>query len=74
MKSFIGSVVLLLGTAAQAEIAPNDPLPTHILTCGGSVIAEIGPRLEGDTDFGSGTSVFFKNGGTQVSYEKIEAS
>src|SRR5262245_53018444 len=71
MKSLIGSVVLLLGTAAQAEIAPNDPLPTHILTCGGSVIVEIGPRLEGDTS--SGTSVFFKNGGTQVSYEKIEA-
>jgi hypothetical protein len=74
LKSLFASVVLLFGTtAAQAEITPNDPLPAHILTCGGSVIAEIGPRLEGDTDFSSGTSVFFKNGGTQVSYERIEA-
>lgn len=72
MKLLIGSGVLLFATAAQAEITPNDPLPTRILTCGGSVIVDIGPRLEGDTDFSSGTSVFFKNGGTQVSYERIE--
>jgi hypothetical protein len=74
MKSFFGSLVLLLGaTAAKAEITPDDPLPTHILTCGGSVIKDIGGRLEGDTDFSSGTSVSFRNGGTQVSYEKIQA-
>jgi hypothetical protein len=74
MKSLLGPLVLLLGaTAAQAEITPDDPLPAHILTCGGSVITEISGRLEGDTDFSSGTSVSFSNGGTQVSYEKIQA-
>jgi hypothetical protein len=74
MKSLLGPLVLLLGaTAAQAEITPDDPLPTRILTCGGSVITDIGGRLEGDTDFSSGTSVSFSNGGTQVSYEKIQA-
>jgi hypothetical protein len=72
MKWFFGSLVLLLSAAmAQAKITPNDPLPARILTCGGSVITNIGPRLEGDTDFSSGTSVFYKNGGAQVSYDKI---
>ena len=47
MKKVLGAAVLLLGAAtAHAEITPNDPLPTHILTCGGSVITNIWPRLE----------------------------
>ncbi|MGH6834606.1 MAG: hypothetical protein ACREC9_03460 [Methylocella sp.] len=74
MKSYFGSLVLLLSaTMAQAGISSNDPLPKRILTCGGSVIIEIGPRLEGDTDFSTGTSISYKNGGGQVSYDKIPA-
>jgi hypothetical protein len=37
------------------------------------VVTGIGPRLEGDTNFSSGASVFFKNGGAQVSYNKLQA-
>jgi hypothetical protein len=74
MKWLFGSLLLLLSAApAAAGISPNDPLPTKLLSCGGSVITDIGGRLEGDTDFSSGTSVAFKNGGTQVSYDKIPA-
>ena len=69
-----GAMVLALAAAtAQAEITSNDPLPTRILACGGSIITEIGPRLEGDANFSSGTSVFYRNGGTQVSYEREPA-
>jgi hypothetical protein len=67
------AVVLLCAATAQADVTPNDRFPTHLLTCGGGVIADIGGRLEGDTDFGSGTSVFYQNGGGQVSYDKIPA-
>ncbi len=75
MHKVLGASVLLLGAAtAQAEVTPNDRLPTHILTCGGGVIREIGGRLEGDTNFSSGTSVFYQNGGGQVSYDKIPAN
>jgi hypothetical protein len=68
----LGAAVLLLCAAtAQADVTPNDRLPTHLLTCGGGVIANVGGRL--DTDFGSGTSVFYQNGRGQVSYDKITA-
>ncbi len=74
MHKVLGAVVLLLGAAAaQADLTPNDPLPAHILTCGGGVTTDIGGRLEGDTNFSSGTSVFYQNGGSQVSYDKILA-
>jgi uncharacterized protein len=46
-------------------------LPTIVGECSESRISEIGGRLEGDTNFESGTSVTFKNGGHQVSYEKV---
>jgi hypothetical protein len=70
----LGAIVIFLGVArAQAEVTPHDRLPTHILAGGGSVVTDIGGRLEGDTNFGSGTSVFFENGGSQVSYDKISA-
>jgi len=59
--------------AHAAPITPEDSLPKTLLTCGGSTITDIGPRLEGDTDNSSGTSVFFKNGGSQVSYDKVTA-
>ena len=68
MKSLFCSVVLLVSvTTARAQITPDDQLPTQILRCGGSVITDIGPRLERDTNFSLGTSVSYKNGGTQVS-------
>ncbi len=74
MRRLLGAAVLVLGAAAaEAEVTPNDPLPGRILTCGGSVITEIGPRLEGDADFSSGTSVAYRNGGGQVSYDKVPA-
>ena len=74
MQKVLGAVVLLLAaTTAQAEVTPNDPLPVHILTCGGSIITAIGGRLEGDTDFSTGTHVDYKNGGAGVSYEKEAA-
>jgi len=74
VQQILGAAMLLLGVAtAEAQVTANDPLPTRILTCGGSVITGIGPRLEGDTNFSTGNSVFFKNGGTQVSYEAIQA-
>lgn len=59
--------------AHGAPVTPGDALPKTLLTCGGSTITDIGPRLEGDTDNSSGTSVFFKNGGSQVSYDKEAA-
>ena len=74
MHKVLGAIVIFLGAAAaQAEVTPHDPLPSHILACGGSVVTDIGGRLEGDPDFSSGTSVFYENGGSQVSYEKISA-
>jgi hypothetical protein len=70
----LGAIVIFLGVAtAQAEVTAHDRLPTHILTCGGSVVTDIGARLEGDTNFSSGTSVFYENGGSQVSYDKVSA-
>jgi hypothetical protein len=74
VRKVLGAAVLFLGAAtAQAEVTAHDPLPTRILACGGSVITEIGGRLEGDSNFSSGTSVFYQNGGSQVSYEKVPA-
>ena len=74
MKAVLAGLTVLLAPAlACAAITPGDPLPAQILTCGGGVIKSVGGRLEGDTDFSSGTSVVFRNGGYQVSYEKIPA-
>jgi hypothetical protein len=75
VQRMLGTVaVLLLGVAiARAEVTSDDPLPGRVLTCAGSVITMIGPRLEGGPNFSSGISVFFKNGGSQVSYEKVPA-
>ena len=74
MYKALGAIVIFLGVAtAQAEVTPHDPLATHILTCGGSVVTDIGGRLEGDTNFSSGTSVFYENGGHQTSYDKVSA-
>lgn len=74
MKRLFALALLALPAAtARAEVTPDDPLPAKILACGGSVIDGIGPRLEGDPDFKSGVTVFFKNGGVQISYDRIDA-
>ena len=73
MKALLTAILLATSSAALAVPKPTDPLPKEILGCGGSIITEIGGRLEGDKNFSSGTSVGFKNGGWQVSYDKIEA-
>jgi hypothetical protein len=68
------AAALLAASAGQARpVSVKDRLPKTVLTCGGSTITDIGPRLEGDKDNSSGTSVFFRNGGAQVSYDKIDA-
>jgi hypothetical protein len=67
------ALLLLVAATAKPDVTPNDRLPTYILTCGGGVITDIGGRLEGDTNFSSGSSVFYQNDGSQVSYDKIPA-
>ena len=71
MKLVIITLALALTSFAHATITPQDPLPTKILACGGSLIQSIGGRLEGDSDFSTGTGIEFTNGGYNVSYEKI---
>ena len=71
--AFVALAFTAAGFAYAAPVTPEDALPTTLLTCGGSIITDIGPRLEGDTDNSSGTSVFFKNRGSQVSYDKVPA-
>ena len=67
MKALLTAILLATSSAALAVPKPTDPLPKEILECGGSVITEIGGRLEGDKNFNSGTGVIFRNGGSQVS-------
>jgi hypothetical protein len=70
MKALLTAIFFVACGAAHAAPKPTDPLPKNILQCGGSVITLIGGRLEGDSNFSTGTTVAFKNGGLQVSYEK----
>lgn len=67
------TLAVAAGYAKQASVSIKDPLPRKVLTCGGSTITQTGPRLEGDTTNDSGTSVSFRNGIYQVSYDKEEA-
>ena len=46
MKAFLAIVPLFIGMNAYA-ILPTDPLPTKLLSCGGSVISEIAGRFRG---------------------------
>ena len=74
MHKVLGAAALLLCTAtAQADVTPNDRLPTHLLTCGGEaslqtlavvLILILAPAH----------SVFYQNGGGQVSYDKLRPS
>lgn len=60
-------------SVADNDTAPSGKLPTRIGACAKSTIDSIGGRLEGDDAFESGTSVSFRNGGGQVSYDKETA-
>jgi uncharacterized protein len=46
-------------------------MPAQEGHCSRSRITLIGGRLEGDTNFSSGSTVGFANGGLQVSYDKV---
>ena len=58
---------------AGSKISASDPLPKEVLTCGGNIIKEIGPRLEGDTDLSTGFHVLLRNGGVTVDYVTPQA-
>lgn len=73
IHTILACCTALLPCYAHSQVTANDPLPIKILTCGGSIITEIGPRLEGDSDLSTGFHVLFKNGGTTVDYETPEA-
>lgn len=73
MKVILACLMILFSLVAHAEVTANDPLPTKLLTCGGSIIREIGARLEGDTGMSSGFHVWLKNDGVTVDYETPEA-
>lgn len=68
VRALLGLAVIAL----FAEGAAAAPLPTKVGQCSAARIAEIAGRLEGDSDFSSGTGVAFDNKGYQVSYERIE--
>ena len=70
MNKMFAILIALTGFAAHGAVTPNDPLPTQVLTCGGSVIGEIAGRLEGDTNFNTGAHVWYKNQGVSVAYQE----
>jgi hypothetical protein len=70
MTWLVAVLISLVGISAHAAVTPNDPLPTQIFACGGSIIAKIGPRLEGDTSFKTGAQVWLKNQGISVAYQE----
>lgn len=72
MKSILAILFAFVSLSAYA-VSPNDPLPTTILSCGGSIIADIGSRLEGDKNFETGAHVTLKNGGVSVAYQEDAA-
>jgi hypothetical protein len=72
-QSIFACWMILFSAAGHADVTADDPLPTKLLTCGGSVIKEIGSRLEGDEELRTGFHVWLKNGGVTVDYETPEA-
>jgi hypothetical protein len=64
-----------LATVALNVPVAADPLPTRVRQCGQTTISRIGTRLEdgltGAPVPGSGSAVWFANGGGQVSYDTI---
>jgi uncharacterized protein len=64
----LGAPVALPDWSPKVATAPTGgPMPKRLGACVETTITLIGGRLEGDTDFESGTGVMFANGGTQVS-------
>lgn len=71
--TFIAAALLLVSpvwAGGSVSKAVADDLPTAIGECMTSSIVEITGRLQGDTDFDSGTAVVFANDGWQVSYDR----
>jgi hypothetical protein len=68
-------LTLLAAVVAASAVVPASAgkLPTKIGACTKSKIKLIGGRLEGDTNFETGTGVIFDNGGVQISYDREEA-
>jgi hypothetical protein len=48
------------------------PATSQVGACSQATIGFIGGRLEGDSNFETGTAVQFDNGGVQISYERDE--
>ncbi len=69
MKVMLAILCAFVSLSAYA-VSPNDPLPTAMLSCGGSIITDIGARLEGDKNFETGAHVTLKNGGVSVAYQE----
>lgn len=68
-----GAPITLPKWAEAGGGAPEEQLPTIIGQCSRTTIDDIGGRLMSDSNFSSGTSVSFSNGGYQVSYESESA-
>ena len=64
----------LAAALAAAAVLPAraDDLPTEVGACADSSITQTGGRLEGDDTFETGTFVQFENGGSQISYDRID--
>lgn len=73
-----GSSVRVPASVSATDMTPSVPaeskrLPAREGDCALTRITDIHGRLEGDTDFSSGTGVEFANGGHQVDYDRVEA-
>ena len=68
MKLLIAAMTAFFGLSAFA-VTPNDPLPTEVLSCGGSKVAKIMGRLQGDANLETGAHVILNNGGMTVAYQ-----
>ena len=66
------ATVLLSLLLAFPAAARADDLPAEVGACSQTTISFIGGRLEGDDAFETGTAVQFDNGGTQISYDRVE--
>jgi hypothetical protein len=67
MKLLFCSLILLVSVTTAQAVTPDDPPPTQILTCGGSVITDTG------TSSLPSTSVSYKNGLDTWSFDTIQA-
>lgn len=70
MKRLI-ELTIAFGMITLETVAQAAPLPRQIGKCSNTFIQEVTTRLEGAP--GSGSNIFFTNGGRQVSYDTIPA-